>query len=77
MAYTPELSQRHSGTLRRIAWALDMPMTDAIEEVFEYLATKILDKEKVCAKCRDKSGCEGIGKKKKWLPMDYRCAFSR
>ena len=76
MAYTPELSQRHSGTLRRIAWAMDMPMTQAIEEVFEHLATKILDKEKVCAKCRDKSACRGIGKKR-WVRPDYRCAFSR
>ena len=38
MAYTPELSQNHSGTLRRIAWALKMPMTKAMAEVINYLA---------------------------------------
>jgi len=58
MAYTPELSQKHSGTLRRIAWALGLPMTEAIENVFDHVA-KILDREKVCEGCRDKSSCDG------------------
>ena len=57
MAYTPGLSQRHSGTLRRIAWALEMPMTKAIEEVFDYLS-KVMDEKKICYACRDKSFCE-------------------
>ena len=30
MAYTPELSLRASCTLRRIAWALNMPMTQRL-----------------------------------------------
>ena len=45
MAYTPELSMKSSRTLRRIAWALDMPMTKTIEKVFEYLP-EILDRQK-------------------------------
>ncbi len=57
MAYTPELSQEDSCTLRRIAWALDMPMTKAIEHIFDYLATRI-EAKRVCAKCRDKTKCE-------------------
>jgi hypothetical protein len=56
MAYTPVLSMRSSCTLRRIAWALDMPMTKAMEKVFEYLP-EILEREKVCQACRDKSRC--------------------
>jgi len=56
MAYTPELSRKHSSTLRRIAWALNVPMTVAIEEVFEYVGT-IMDKTAVCKACRDKTGC--------------------
>ena len=31
MAYTPKLSYQSSCTLRRIAWALNIPMTKAIE----------------------------------------------
>jgi len=56
MAYTPELSLQSSATLRRIAWALNLPMTDAIERVFEHLP-QILDRPKVCAACRDRSKC--------------------
>ena len=44
MAYTPELSLESSRTLRRIAWALGVPMTQAIERVFEYMP-KFLDRE--------------------------------
>lgn len=57
MAYTPELSGRSSSMLRRIAWALGIPMTRAIEEVFDYIP-KILDKKKVCEACRDKTICQ-------------------
>ena len=56
MAYTPKLSFKSSCTLRRIAWALEMPMTKAMEKVFEYLP-EILDREKVCQACRDRSKC--------------------
>ncbi len=34
MAYTPELSLNSSRTLRRIAWAMNIPMAQAIERVF-------------------------------------------
>ncbi len=57
MAYTPELSQESSCTLRRIAWALGVPMTKAIEMVFDHIQ-KIVDSEKVCEMCRDKSRCD-------------------
>ncbi len=60
MVYTPELSRQSSCTLRRIAWALDMPMTKAIEKVFEHLP-RILDNKKVCQACRDKSRCSNCG----------------
>ena len=56
MAYTPELSMKSSCTLRRISWAMGVPMTEGIDLVFEYLP-KILDRKKVCQGCRDKSKC--------------------
>ena len=58
MAYTPELSLESSCTLKRISWALGVPMTKGIEFVFDYLP-KILDSEKVCQGCRDKKKCMG------------------
>jgi len=57
MAYTPELTYQDSCTLRRIAWALNLPMTRTINKVFEYLPN-ILDRKLVCDECRDKSKCE-------------------
>ena len=56
MAYTPELSLKSSCTLRRISWALGVPMTQGIEFVFDYLPG-ILDRQKVCDACRDRSRC--------------------
>ncbi len=60
MAYTPELSQKHSSTLRRIAWALETPMTKAIEHVFDYVS-QVIDSKIVCEACRDKTRCETCG----------------
>ena len=67
MAYTPELSYQDSCTLRRIAWALDKPMTKAIGEVIDY-ACKTVDRKKVCEKCRDKTRCETCAFNRKGVP---------
>lgn len=56
MAYTPELTPEHSATLRRIAWAMQMPMTKALADILDYLGTT-LDAGKVCLACRDTSRC--------------------
>lgn len=57
MAYTPELSQYHSGMLRRIAWASKIPMTKTMVNIFDRLGDT-LDKGKICDACKDKSICE-------------------
>ena len=56
MAYTPELSQQNSAALRRIAWALDLPMTETMDRVFFDIVNRV-DKNKVCFSCKDKSVC--------------------
>ncbi|SLM30858.1 conserved hypothetical protein [Desulfamplus magnetovallimortis] len=56
MAYTPEISQYQSAALRRIAWALDIPMTKAMNSIIQYI-TDIIDHERICKACRDKSQC--------------------
>ena len=60
MAYTPELSGWASCMLRRIAWAIEKPVTRTIEMIFEELP-KFIKKEEVCNRCRDKSLCGGCG----------------
>jgi len=57
MAYTPELSQDYSGALRRIAWALELPMTTALEEVIFQIGREV-DHGLICKSCRDNSFCE-------------------
>ncbi|MFC1591224.1 hypothetical protein ACFL43_01740 [Thermodesulfobacteriota bacterium] len=57
MAYTPQLNERSSDTLRRIAWALGVPMTKAIERVMEDSVHNI-DRSKVCTCCKDPTKCD-------------------
>ena len=60
MAYTPELSQSASATLRRIAWALGQPMTRTMNAIFIKLPN-LMDRKKVCESCRDPSACNICG----------------
>ena len=57
MAYTPELNEKGSCTLRRIAWALKAPMTQTLETLLQILP-KLMDKDQICENCRDKSRCD-------------------
>jgi len=60
MAYTPEMSESASATLRRIAWSLGQPMTRTLNAIFLKLPTMI-EKEKVCESCKDPSACDICG----------------
>jgi len=53
MTYTPELTQHHSATLRRIAWGCQMPMTKTLASIFDHLGAT-LDKGKICSACNEK-----------------------
>lgn len=56
MAYTPELNQRHSGALRRLAWAVGMPMSKTLAQLFEFIGTQA-DPFRICEACKDRSFC--------------------
>jgi len=56
MAYTPELSQIGSSTLRRIAWALNEPMTRTIQIIIKEYSESV-EPELICKSCRDKTKC--------------------
>lgn len=60
MAYTPELSQRGSATLRTLAWFRRKPMTRTLEALLEATGSTMaaIRPGEVCAKCRDDSICE-------------------
>ena len=60
MAYTPELSQIVSATLRRLAWYMRKPVTKSLEQLIEMTAMKMAEMRpgEVCSRCRDDSICE-------------------
>jgi len=60
MAYTPELSQIGSATLRRLAWYRRKPMTETLETLMEATARTMAEIRPgdVCNRCQDKSICE-------------------
>ena len=72
MAYTPELFQIGSVTLRRLAWHLQKPMTKSLEMLIELTATKMAEvrPEEICKRCRDDSICE-------WCPFHTPSTFYR
>ena len=53
MAYTPELSQVGSATLRRLAWYLRKPMTKSLEMLVLQTATEMRKARprEICDKC--------------------------
>ncbi len=60
MAYTPELTQENACTLRRIAWAAEIPMTRALNDIVERFTVHV-EPKRVCALCRDRTRCAGCG----------------
>ena len=72
MAYTPELSQLGSATLRRLAWYMGKPMTKSLEMVIGMTAIKMAEVKpgEVCSKCRDDRICE-------WCPFNSHPTFYR
>ena len=56
MAYTPELTQKNSCTLRRLAWSLNRPMTKAMDFVFTDLV-RLIPTGAVCESCKDQTQC--------------------
>lgn len=56
MAYTPELDLSTVRILRRIAWAMNVPMTVALPALIAWVAIH-LDSHKVCNACRAPLDC--------------------
>ena len=72
MAYTPELSYTASCTLRRIAWAVNKPMTTTLELIFTELLT-LINGEWVCGRCRDPTRCHTCGFNQNHEKGDHPC----
>ena len=55
--YTPQFSGPASGSVRRYAWALGLPMTKVMRNLIAALPA-IMDPKEVCPSCKDKSFCK-------------------
>ncbi|MCP4131371.1 MAG: hypothetical protein GY754_10360 [bacterium] len=60
MGKSSRLSDKSSNILKRLAWAMDVPVAEAAEAVFEFLPG-IVEGKRVCARCRDHSRCDECG----------------
>jgi len=54
--YTPQFSETASVSVRRFAWFLNKPMTQAVEKII-LLLPFIMDSKKVCQVCKDSRKC--------------------
>ncbi|MCL2721318.1 MAG: hypothetical protein FWD47_08270 [Treponema sp.] len=54
--YTPQFSETASVSVRRFAWFLNKPMTQAVEKII-LLLPFILDAAKICQACKDNRRC--------------------
>lgn len=58
--YVPKMSPTSLCRLRRIAWAVDRPMTKTLDRFVEYICRHI-NQQAVCNACLDSSQCETCG----------------
>jgi hypothetical protein len=56
MAYTPEFSRKEAAVVRRIAWAMGLPMTRTLSAIIE-LAIRYSNQGLLCGSCKDRSFC--------------------
>jgi len=67
--YTPQFSETASVSVRRFAWFLNKPMTQAVEKII-LLLPFILDASKVCQTCKDSRRCNSCAFNVKKLSED-------
>jgi hypothetical protein len=55
--YTPQFSTPATIAVRRLAWAMDCQMTQAIDKMIRLLP-EVFDSGIVCRRCKDSSKCQ-------------------
>ena len=67
--YSPQFTETASVSVRRFAWFLNKPMTQAVEKII-LLLSFIMDSSKVCKTCKDSRKCGSCAFNIKKLPED-------
>ena len=55
--YSPQLTEQTNIAFKRLAWALNLPMTKIPELMVKFMSVMV-QSSKVCLSCRDKSQCQ-------------------
>ena len=54
--YSPQFSALAAVSVRRLAWAIEKPMTASVDHMVKLLPS-LVDPSKVCLSCKDNSAC--------------------
>jgi recombinational DNA repair protein RecR len=55
--YTPQFSNQATVTVRRLAWALELSMPKAVDQIINALPS-VFSSGKVCLACKDQTKCK-------------------
>ena len=55
--YSPQFSETACIAVKRLSWALNLPMTKIIELMVKIMPS-VLNAQKICSACQDKSKCQ-------------------
>jgi len=58
LIYSPQLSAVSYIAIQRLAWSLNKPMTEAINQLINALPA-IIDPAKICLTCKNREDCKG------------------
>ena len=67
--YSPQFSELAAVSVRRLAWALGVPMPAAVDTMVK-LIPSLLDPSKVCLACRDNTKCQGCTFRTQLTPQE-------
>jgi len=56
--YSPQFSEMASVSVRRLSWAMNMSMVQAVNELVSYLPQLVVN-SKICLACKDNTKCQG------------------
>jgi recombinational DNA repair protein RecR len=68
--YSPQFSAHSTISVRRLAWALGIPMTKAVDHIVKLLPS-VFDPSKVCLSCKDITKCKECAFCCSGLPQDF------
>jgi hypothetical protein len=67
--YSPRFSETAAVSVRRLAWALNKPMTETVNYIIQLLPSMV-EPSKVCLPCKDTTRCKGCTFRNQLSPQE-------